>query len=445
MQIINKMRIKAMESIRKTNALKYYDEFIQNQWKSYDELKSIQDKKLKQLIQHCYENVKYYRNYMDFHNLTPDDILKTEDLIKMPILTKSIIRKEKQKIIASNAESFQPEEKGTGGSTGEPLRYLLPKASHSLMWANIWRGWNAAGYQPGDRVAVLAGSSLLSGFNFKRSAYYWLNNWLPLSSFNMDDNKMREYVNNIKKEKIQFLYAYASSAYELANFILKENLKGGFKLKGVITTAEVLFDHYREKIEEAFDCKVFNQYGANDGGVSAFECELHDGLHIGMERCIVEIVDDYGQPVEKGKEGKILLTDLSNYAMPFIRYEVGDLGAFSKSLCKCGRGLEKFEYIKGRQQEFVFSKNNQKIHGEFFSHLFRQSDLVEQFQVIQEHKGKIKILVKLNRKDEENLLNELKTKIIKKEIFNEVVIDQTEDFIKTKGGKHKFVINNVKE
>ncbi|MGI8315772.1 phenylacetate--CoA ligase family protein [Halobacillus mangrovi] len=440
---IKKLRIRLMEKIRKTNALHYYQSYKENQWKDQKELLKEQDEKVSNLVKHAYAEVPFYKEYMEKHNLPPAYFQSVKDLEKLPIVGKEELKRQKNKVLANNIEDYSPEEKRTGGSTGEPFKYYLPKLSHSLMWANIWRGWNVTGYQPGDKIGVLAGGSLLSGFDVKRRLYYYLNNWIPFSSYNMSEETMDYYVSAMKKKKVKLLYSYSSSAYELANYILKKGYE--IQLDGVITTSEVLLPHYREAIEKAFGCEVYDQYGANDGGVTAFECDQHEGLHIGMERCVVEIVDDDGNPVPDGEEGRILLTDLSNYAMPFIRYEVGDYGAITREPCACGRGLIRLTHIKGRQQEFIYSRNKRKVHGGFFSTTFRQYDAVEQFQVKQDQSGEIVIRLRLNDPSFEKQLDRLKQTIAKQAELDKVTIELTDQFEKTKGGKHKFVINNVAE
>lgn len=432
-----------MEKMRKTNGMHYYKKYKQSQWGSQQQLTSSQFKKLTELISHAYKHVPYYKDYMEKAEIEPKDIISLKDLNKLPIVDKAEIKLHKREMVTNNIEDYNAAEKRTGGSTGEPLKYYVPKLSHSLMWANLWRGWSVTGYQPGDKIAILAGGSLLSGFDVKRKLYYYLNNWIPFSSYNMSEKTMKSYVRKLKKGNVKFLYGYASSAYELANFMIKRG--ESIQLDGVITTSEVLFPHYRKAIEMAFTCKVFDQYGANDGGVTAFECEQHEGLHIGMERCLVEIVDEEGNSVPDGVEGRILLTDLSNYAMPFIRYEVGDYGAISTKPCPCGRGLIRFTHIKGRQQEFIYSAGNRKVHGGFFSTTFRQYDAIEQFQVIQDNVGEVRVRLKLSDSRFEQNIERIRRRILEQAELNKVNLEITDNFEKTRGGKHKFVINNVSD
>ncbi|MCA0985210.1 hypothetical protein LCL89_14350 [Halobacillus yeomjeoni] len=443
MGLTDRLNIKLMEKMRKTNALHYYEEYKENQWKDRETLVEEQRQAFQKLIHHIYDQVPFYQDYMKEHGLTPQSFESLESIQQLPIVGKETMKRHKQKMLANNIDELGAEEKRTGGSTGEPLKYYVPKLSHSIMWANIWRGWNVTGYQPGDKIAVLAGGSLLSSFDYKRQIYYYLNNWIPFSSYDMSEETMENYIKELQKDQVDYLYGYSSSTYELANHILKKGLR--VPLNGVITTSEVLLPHYREAIEKAFSCKVFDQYGANDGGVTAFECDQHEGMHIGMERCFVEIVDEEGNPVPDGEEGRILLTDLTNEAMPFIRYEVGDYGAINREPCACGRGLIRFTHIKGRKQEFVYAKGGRKVHGGFFSTTFRQYDEVEQFQVVQDKPGAVQIKLKLSDQKFKSQLDKIKQTIASQADLDEVEITITDQFEKTKGGKHKFVINHVEE
>ena len=109
-------------------------------------------------------------------------------------------------------------------------------------------------------------------------------------------------------------------------------------LKAIFCTGEVLYDHQRELISETFGVPVANGYGARDAGFIAHECPAGK-MHIAAEHVIVEILDESGQSVPKGEVGEIVITNLDGYAMPFIRYKTGDLGALADEQCPCGRGL----------------------------------------------------------------------------------------------------------
>jgi phenylacetate-CoA ligase len=132
--------------------------------------------------------------------------------------------------------------------------------------------------------------------------------------------------------------------------------------KAVFTSAETLFPFQRKTIEETFGCPVFDYYGSREIGAIAAECEQHSGYHVSAENVAVECIKDSEQ-VEEGERGVMLITNLRNFGMPFIRYAIGDVGKPSNEVCNCGRGLPLLESIEGRVSQFmaVYDKNSKQI------------------------------------------------------------------------------------
>ena len=144
-----------------TSVIKYYHWLQKTQWWSPEQLKELQDQKLIKLIEHTYSNVPYYRQLFDSLGLTPEDIQTTDDLKKLPILTKENIRSHFDELKATDFNKHKPVLNATGGSTGDPLQYYITKDVASITWAGMFRSWEWAGYKLGDKRATLAGSSLV--------------------------------------------------------------------------------------------------------------------------------------------------------------------------------------------------------------------------------------------------------------------------------------------
>jgi len=136
----------------------------------------------------------------------------------------------------------------------------------------------------------------------------------------------------------------------------------------VFTTSEVLSSNQRITIQEAFGCPVFDTYGNNESNIYAFECSEHKGLHYGMEYAYLEVLNEKDQPCSEGRVGRFITTNLANYAMPFIRYDTGDLGSVAAEPCSCGRGLIRINEILGRSRDFISTPSGHQIHGAFFNH-----------------------------------------------------------------------------
>ena len=199
----------------------------------------------------------------------------------------------------------------------------------------------------------------------------------------MTPDRMREYLGLLNRFSTKLIIAYAQSIYELAQFAERENIFVSPQT-AVMTSAGTLFPFMREKIEKTFQCKVFNRYGSREVGDIASECEAHEGLHVFPWGNYVEIVDEKGFPVPNGTEGNILVTNLSNFAMPLIRYFIGDRGTLSQSdHCSCGRQGQILEKISGRNVDVFKKRDGTLVDGEYFTHLLYFKNWVRKFQVVQ--------------------------------------------------------------
>lgn len=435
------------------NFLRLYDEARKAQYMPYEILKQNQEKKLGNLISFAYHNVPYYRKLFEKLNLKPEDIQTIEDLQKLPVLTKKIIKKNQKDFIPDDLNNQKYINASTGGSTGQPLQYRISIEDDLLDVVLFYVNCEPAGYRMGDRIAVFAGSQLVPSTksHLVKKIKGLVINTKYFSSFDMSNRYLDNVVGSLNRFKPDFLRGYASSMFLLAKHIVDKNSQLKFEVKGVFTSSEVLFDYQRALIEEVFNCKVFDQYSQNDGGASIFECEKHKGLHIDMFRSIAEVVDEEGKQLNTGT-GHILTTSLHNYAMPFIRYDTGDMAILSDKKCDCGREMPLLEKIEGRVSDFIYAPNGNRIHGEFFSHIFRSLDRgymrfrwVKEFQIVQRKITDLTIKIvpdnKSNIKDSD--LNKLKKIILNRTGKMDIEIEIVDEIKRTKAGKWKFIINEV--
>lgn len=381
------------------------------EWLSEKELYDLQSKKLRLLVEHCYNNVPYYKRVFDDLGLTPDDIQSREDLSKIPILTKQIIKENFDDLISLDAGSRQMFDGSTGGSTGTPMRFKEDVNSWNSLRALNFRGWSWAGFQVGEKLFTLAGNSLVKK-NTKGRKWLEKNLYDRLIMRNekhnctdITPNALKGYYKSMMKYKPAALRGYASSLYFFAKYI-EQNHLSVCPIKVIFTTGEKLQPQYRYKIQQVFHAPVFDGYGASDGGVSAHECYMHEGLHIGEEHCIIEIVNNEGVVVPDGEIGHVVSTDLNNYVFPFLRYKVGDLAFIKSSLCSCGRKHRLLGEVIGREGRAIYNKQGRPfssivldnmmfkdldIHTEECQRLYER---MEQFQIRQDKKGDLTILIK---------------------------------------------------
>jgi len=436
---IHSSKLQVLDFLTHRSSTNQYYHLLHSQYLSYDELYHLQNAKLQNLIKHVYHTVEYYHTLMDKYKLKPRDIQNQSDLEKLPILTKEIIKQNYLSFISSIYQSFNPVKKITGGSTGAPLQYYISKNVESYAWGSIWRAWNVGGYEPGDRVAVLGGDSIIKR-NYKTKIYYFLNNWNVLPITKLNENNIFYIYEEIKRSSCKMIYAYPTPLLFLAQFMLKNELK--LQINHIVTTSEMLFPNHRAIIEKAFNCKVYDFYGANDGGLLSFQCEYFDGYHLCMEKCIAEIVDDELQKRLPANEvGNIVLTDLENYAMPFIRYQVGDRGAITNATCKCGRGLNRLTTIAGRVKDFIELPNGKIIDGSYFTKRFRNVPSVLLFQIVQKPTKDIYAKVRLSENEKSSTIAlENIEKFISDELKINFKIIRDDSFHRSTNQKFQYIV-----
>jgi len=421
--------------------MRYYRAFMLNNNKTIDDMRAQQNIELKRLIDYCFDNVPYYQRLFQSLKLEKKDINSIQDLEKLPILTKDKVRKEPESFL-SRQSSRRVINSHTGGSTGAPLKYSMSPECYCRGIALLLRGWGYAGYRPGCRLAVIAGASLVSNEEtFMRKAQDIVLNYRHYSSYGMDSNIMNKYLLHMNKWKPSYLRGYASSLFLFAKHIGDNSLDLQFHLNGIFSTAEVLTIKQRELIEKIFKTKVFNTYGLDDGGGSAFECDMHSGMHIDLERSIMQTVNESGMVIA-GKVGKIIVTSLHNYAMPFIRYDTGDLGMIDDvSVCPCGNKRPLLLEVCGRTTDYL-KLNNKIIGSPVLTVLMGKVD-VDSYQIIQIKHNEIDI--KYVKKSIIGIDDE---SLIKQSFYNHVGSIKI-NFIKIEmsdlvgENKHKFIINEV--
>jgi phenylacetate-CoA ligase len=425
-----------------------YQKLMKDQWKHYEELKREQERQLKVIINYSYDYVPFYNRLFDSLNLKPEDINKIEDLEKLPILTKSDIKSHWEDFKPSILNKIKYYNFSTGGSTGTPFKYRITKFERFLDSASRYKGWSFGGYELGDRVVFLGGSSIGIGnittlpANLNKQIHEYVRNIKMLSSFDMGEDEINKYIKIINSFKPYYLYGYASSIYLLSKWI-EENNVAIYQPKGVLTTAEKLYPHMRTQIEKAFSCKVYDTYGLGDGGVHASECAEHCGLHIATERSIMEVVDKDGNQLEYG-EGRILATSLYNYAMPFIRYDTGDLGTISNDICACGRGYKLLRDVIGRSADFLITPEGKNVHGWFFNPiLWEYTKNIKEYQIVQEKLEKIVIKIVPEGNFDITQFDMIREAIRKKSTGWIVEFKLVDSIDRTRAGKYKFIINEL--
>lgn len=407
---------------------------------SEEEIKRYQEEKLKNLLLYAYNNVPYYKKVLKKARVIQNGEVLLENFHKIPILTKDIIREEKKNLF-SKEKRKKTYENTSGGSTGEPVRFL--QDGHYSDWniANKIYYKTFTSQDIGERELRLWGSErdLLEGKeSFKIRLRNWLYNRKEFNSFKMSKEDMERFVEEWNRFKPEWVEAYVQSIHEFAKFV-KENKKNVYKPKGILTSAGTLYPEIKKEIEDIFKTKVFNRYGSREVGDVACSCEKNEGLHVSIYNQYLEIV----KKKEDDDFGKIIVTNLNNYSMPLIRYDIGDIAVPSKKeKCSCGRGMPLIGEVKGRDVNLFKTKKGELIDGEFFTHEFYLKSWVKKFQVVQKDYELIEISVVGVKNIKEMDIIE---RDIKKVMGDDCKI--TWKFVKEikslKNGKYLYVISEV--
>ncbi|MHC3130101.1 MAG: phenylacetate--CoA ligase family protein [Candidatus Bathyarchaeota archaeon] len=399
--IANRLVFPIGDRIWGTHIMRFLSELEEKQWWSPEEIKIEQDDKLNKLIKHSYENVPYWRELFNKLKLRPSDIKTKDDLRKLPVLSKDDIRKNLDRMLAENFPKKRFIEKHSSGSTGEPLKYYVDKEKYSWNLASMLCCWKWAGYEFGQkwvRVQLWPHSKLSEKVLDKLARCTYI------GTYKFDDEAIEKAVLLIKRKKPRIIRGYTSAIYLIAKF-MKENEVEKFKAQAVITTSETIFPHYRSLIEEQFDCKVYDVYGG-EGMTLCGQCE-RGNYHIDDNSVVVEFLKDDGNNARSGELANIIVTDLTNFAMPFIRYRIQDLGKPLDRICNCGRGLSLMGSIEGRDSDIIRTLDGKYLMVQFFVVFFEYLEGVEQFQVIQRELDEIEIKIvkndKFTKKDMENI------------------------------------------
>ena len=428
-----------------------YNKYIKSrEYAPLEENLKIQQKKLYDLVCHATANIPYYKEVAKEIHFSCSLETIFEDVKRFPVLTKDIIRSrfgDLHDLRFTKRYKYST----SGGSTGEPVRFIMDHRYLMRDWT--YYAYSLAGYELGDKLIRLWGSEkeVLDGtigpINKLMNKFYYRT--VFLNSFRMTQDDMARYVNEINRFQPKVILAYVQSAYELAKYILRTNQKV-WSPEGVIVSAGTCFPDFRKVIEEAFKAPVFNSYGSREAAGMAFECDHHEGLHVNTLCKYLEILNDDLTDTLDGQQGKVHVTLLENYTMPFIRFEIGDMAVPTSHQCSCGRGWPLIENVVGRTVHVIRTADGTLIDGEYFTHLFYFLDFVHKFQVVQEDYKRISIHIVSSEpnvlKVHADAFSDMVQKI--RVVMGEdctVDFEQNEDIPSLPSGKYVYTVSKINE
>jgi phenylacetate-CoA ligase len=337
-------------------------------------------------LAHGFANVPHYREIARRGGLAPEAFETYGELAKLPVLTRKNLRENLAALVAEEMPHGRGKESYSGGSTGEPVRFLQDAYYKRMNWADKAYWYEVCGYRLGEPVALLSASSFWNRMHnsvVSRARDRWLTNLLWVNCFRISIENLARWSERIAAHDPTLLGGFTSALALYAVYLQTTGARRP-RPRAIQTTAELLTEADRELLEGTFGCPVLNRYGCMEAGIAAHECERRTGLHVPVLTNVVEVVNEAGEPCAPGETGRLLITNLTNGAMPLIRYQVGDLAAWAEGPCACGRSLPRLQHIVGRESEIILSPGGKLLHSEFFMNVVRPVKGIQAMQIVQE-------------------------------------------------------------
>ena len=423
------------------------------QWLDQERSMALQQERLKILLAHAFRHVPYYRKVLlEAGAIGDNGHIHLERFTQIPILTKSLIHTHYDELKSDDINSRKWYVNTSGGSTGEPVLFIQEKNYHD--WAMAMKTLNDrwTGYVLSMPKIILWGSDRdlsTAGKSAKKNIGKWLRSEIWQNAYLMSPEKMLDYVKQINSHKPVQIQAYAESILELARYIEQENLNV-YSPQSIVTTAGTLYPDMRVNIERIFGAPVFNFYGSREVGAIACECDHHKGLHVSLPTHYVEILKQDGTHAGPDEEGEVVITLLTNYAMPLIRYRIGDMAIKGNQPCSCGRAWPLLREVTGRITDNFVTRDKTLIFGGYFRQILYFRDWIKKYQIVQEDYDLIRvILIKIEKTRSQTSLaselNEITEKIqavmgkdcrVKYEFVN--------DIAPSSSGKYLYAVSKVR-
>lgn len=400
-----------------------------------DRVRAAQDRALRAMVRHAATGSPFWRERLRAAGVAPEQVRGVADLGLLPITTKADLQAAgPDRLLPAGFTAHNTIREPTSGSSGLVLDTFHSRAAFNRYFAFAFRHLSAIGYRPWHRVAYTSFEPL--------RALPW--EWIGLGTRQQVDVSLRDprrYVEALLRIRPDVITAYPSilqlvmeeaSAAELARI----------RPKVIHLHSELLTDGLRARIRAAFGCDCFDDYSTFEFHHVAYECPRHS-YHVAADNVIVEFVRD-GRAVAPGEPGEILLTGLTNKAMPLLRYAIGDVGVAGDRPCPCGRGFPTLRLIEGRVDDFVVLPSGRRFSPRMINPVYEELPGVLEHVLVQEALDHVVVHVNVAaaHRDSTPLLVEAALR----ELFAEPVrldVRLTTEFERGRTGKLRNVVSKV--
>ncbi|GAB6144248.1 phenylacetate--CoA ligase family protein [Desulfocicer niacini] len=364
--------------------LDYWKILEKTQYYSLERLKEIQWQRLQALWAFVWKHNAFYQRRFADAGLTKKSLQSPDDISKLPVLTKAEVRAHTSQMISFPFSREKLHHFKTGGSTGRALDLFVTEKCSELRNACARRHDRWTGWEPGQPIAAAWGNPELPVTPKKKMINSLVQPYIYLDTMAVSEASVTRFILEWKKTGPTLLFGHAHSLFVLAQYLERMKLSAPHPV-GILSTSMMLLPHERAKIEQVFGCRVIDRYGCEEVSLIGCECQKHEGMHMNIEHLVIEFLREDGSSAGVGEPGEIVVTDLMNHAMPFIRYRVEDVAAFLGQPCSCGRGLPLMEKVQGRVADFLIKKDGTRVAGiSLIENTLTRIPGIDQMQIIQE-------------------------------------------------------------
>lgn len=363
----------------------------QSQWRPGKWHAEYRDRRLKELIGYSIKNVPFYRDLAKENGYDTIGDISIGDLRRFPVINEAILRENRERFISGNATGGKMQTL-PGSSDEESSPIVLNRHTIIEEGALTARHYENAGFKLGWPVVCF-----VDAVEGQKNDWYFHDKECDrhyFSASNLNSRNLPDYCAKIKELKTGFIFGYPSSLGDFADLILEWEID--LKFQGMVTFGRVLTNEIREKIEKAFETKVYDLYRHRLPIAGMGQCQYCDGYHAFSEFCIVELLGFDGSPVTgQGEMGRIVITNLSNRAFPLIRYDTGDIGVYDGTECDCGRGMPRtIKAILGPQNELLINSDGEYLRPDLLKDALSQTGFeLPGYQLVQKDKHVFKLML----------------------------------------------------
>jgi phenylacetate-CoA ligase len=398
-----------------------------------------QDEKLRELLTHAHARVPYHRSVTLDPNGSGFDMLA-----RFPVLTKDRLRAHSEELLVEGIDRATLTPNCSGGSTGNPVHLFQDQSywDHAYAFQTLAESW--WGIERGMRTALLWGADRdFNTLTWRDRLPAQVSQVRQCNVFKANEETLRDFATMLVDWRPRLISGYSSALRLFAEYCAAHQIL--IRPMAIKSTAEVLRPEERKLIQSVFEAPVYDYYGSREVNNLAVECSAHMGMHANELTRVIEIVDEQGNAVPPGVPGRVLVTDLTNFAMPMIRYENEDVAEWSDEPCVCGRPFRLIAKLLGRKSDWISTPEGKLIHGEFFTHMFYDLPEVASFRVEQERVDALNVLIVLKDKTQNGRIVELLQQRCRAAMGANVAvaINEVTNIDRTQTGKHRFTVSTV--